>query len=409
MTIYNKTILDNGISVVSEKTNFTKSVCLGVWVGVGSRYENLKNNGISHFLEHMVFKGSKKRSSFKIAKFLESVGGSLNAFTGKEFTCYFAHVLSKDISLAMDIVSDILVNPRFDESDIDNERNVVIEEINSTLDSPEELIHEYFQENIFYKHPLGYSILGKLNNIKSFNNKIIRDYWGKNYISNRIVVAVSGDIDHKNLVKLVEKYLSVPDKNNTVKFKRKIGKGNNKTTLVKKGIKQAHICMGNIGVSYYKKIKYTLMILITLLGGGMSSRLFQIVREKHALAYSVYSFAEFLSDSGMFGVYMGTDKEKVDDAIVLVKKEFNKLRNKKISKRELNRIKSQLTGNLILSLENVSSQMTRLAKMELYLCKYYSLDKVLSEINSVTSEDVLALSNKILDEKDLKISVLKPY
>ncbi len=409
MNVYNKTILDNGIPVISENIPFTKSACLGVWIKIGSRYENLGNNGISHFTEHMVFKGSKNRTSFEIAKSLESVGGSLNAFTGKEFTCYFAHVLSKDLPLAMDIVSDIIVNPLFDRSDIDNERNIIIEEINSIHDTPEDLIHEHFQENIFYKHPLGYSVLGKSKNIESFSKKIIKDFWKKTYTPNRMVISVSGNIEHKNVIKLVERYLSVHNGNSTVRSKRKIEKGGNKTTKIEKNIKQAHICLGNLGISYCEKEKYVLMILITLLGGGMSSRLFQTIREKYALAYSVYSFAEFLSDSGIYGVYMGTDKDKIEKAIDLVKKEFKKLQNKKISTIEINRIKSQLTGNLILGLENVSSRMTRLAKMELYLEKYYSLEDVIKEIYAVTPEQVLALSNKILGKNDIKTIILKPY
>ncbi|MFC1563207.1 M16 family metallopeptidase, partial [candidate division KSB1 bacterium] len=387
----------------------TKSACLGVWIKLGSRYENLKNNGVSHFIEHMIFKGSKKRSCFEIAKSLESVGGSLNAFTSKEFTCYFAHVLSKDLPLSIDILSDMIMNPLFDKSDIANERNVVIEEIKSVFDTPDELIHEHFQENVFYKHPLGYSILGKTNNIKSFNRKIIKDNWKKNYTSNRIVVSVAGNVKHDNVVKLVEKHLSIPNGDSSIRIKRKIGKGGNKTSVIEKNIKQAHTCLGNIGISYYKREKYALMVLITLLGGGMSSRLFQVVREKHALAYTIYSFAEFLSDSGIFGIYLGTDKEKVSNAIDLVKREFGKVRNKRISSREINRIKSQLTGSLILGLENISSRMTRLAKMELYLGKYCSLEEVLKEIDSVTSDDVLALSNRILGEENLKITILKPY
>lgn len=407
MILYNKTILDNGIPVVSEKIPYANSICMGVWVKVGSRYENSDNNGISHFVEHMVFKGSEKRSSFEIAKSLESVGGSLNAFTGREFTCYFAYVLSKDLHMAVEILSDIIANPLFDNSDIVNEKNVVLEEIHSIEDTPEELIFEHFQQNLFYKNPLGFSVLGKSKNIKNFSRKTVRDFWKRNYTSNRIVVTVSGDIDHKKVTKLVEKHFSFSKGDRTIKFKRRINIGS-KRKVIKKNISQAHICIGNIGIPYCVKEKYSLMVLTTLLGGGMSSRLFQTIREKYALAYSVYSFAEFFSDSGIFGIYVGTEKEKIEKVLELIKRECKKLCKKKISTREINRFKSQLTGNLILGLESVSSRMTRLAKMELYLEKYYTLKEVLKKINSVNSEDVLAIGNKILNEKDLKVTILKP-
>jgi len=407
MISYNKTILDNGIPVVSEKIPSANSACLGVWVKVGSRYENSDNNGISHFTEHMLFKGSKKRSSFEIAKSIESVGGSLNAFTGREHTCYFVHVLSKDLPMAVEIVSDIIENPLFKSSDIINEKNVVLEEINSIEDTPEELIYEYFQKNLFYKHPLGFSVLGKSKNIKKFNRKNLRDFWKRNYTSDRIVVAVSGDVDHKKVTKLVEKYFSFPRGNKKTKFKKKINKSN-KRTVIEKNISQAHICIGNIGVPYREKEKYPLMVLVTLIGGGMSSRLFQTIREKRALAYSIYSFAEFLSDSGIFGIYVGTDKDKIEKVINLIKSELKKLCEKKISTREMNQFKSQLAGNLILGLESVSSRMARLAKIELYLEKYYYLEEVLKEINSVNSEEILTISNKVLNEKDLNITILKP-
>ncbi len=407
MISYNKTILDNGISLVSEKIPSANSACLGVWVKVGSRYENSDNNGISHFIEHMIFKGSKKRSSFEIAKSIESVGGNLNAFTGRELTCYFVHVLSKELPMALEILSDIIKNPLFNSSDIINEKNVILEEINSIEDTPEELIYEHFQKNLFYKHPLGFSVLGKSKNIKKFNRKNLRDFWKRNYTSDRIVVAASGDVDHKKVTKLVEKYFSFPRGNKKIRFKRKINK-TNKRTVIEKNISQAHICMGNIGVPYCEKEKYPLMVLTTLIGGGMSSRLFQTIREKRALAYSIYSFAEFLSDSGIFGIYVGTDKDKIEKVINLIKSELKKLCEKKISTREINRFKSQLAGNLILGLESVSSRMARLAKIELYLQKYYPLEEVLKEIYSVNSEEILTISNMVLNEKDLNITILKP-
>jgi predicted Zn-dependent peptidase len=408
MIKYNKTVLSNGIRVVSERIPFTNSVCAGVWVRVGSRYENSKNNGISHFIEHMVFKGSKNRTAFEIAKSIESVGGSINAFTGRELTCYFAHVLSKDLPLALEILSDITGNPLFEPSDVNNEKNVILEEINSIDDTPEELIFEHFQKNLFYKHPLGFSVIGNSENVKRFDNTIIRDFWEKNYTSEKIFVAVSGDVEHKRLIELIEKNFSFSRGKGKLNNSGKIHYNEQKKTIIEKNILQAHICIGNIGVSYREREKYPLMILTTILGGGMSSRLFQTVREKYGLAYSVYSFAEFLFDSGVFGVYAGTDKNKVERTIELIKKEFKKMCGKKISNKEMNRVKSQLTGNLILGLESVTSRMTRLAKMEVYLGRYFTLDEVLKDINSVNTEDVLEMSNKILNEDDLQITILKP-
>ena len=405
MILYNKTILDNGISIVSEKIPSAQSVCIGVWVRVGSRFENADNNGISHFIEHMAFKGTKTRNSFEIAKSLESVGGNLNAFTGKELTCYFAHILNKDLPLAIEILSDITGNPLFDISDITNEKNVIIEEINSIEDVPEELVYEYFHKHLFVKHPLGFPVLGETNNIKNLTRDSLIDFWEKNYDPHRVVISASGEVEHNNLSELVQRYFIFP-KGEDVRNLKGMKKARGGRTLIKKDISQTHICIGSIGTSYRKREKYPLMLITTLLGGGMSSRLFQIIREKYALAYSIYTFTEFLSDSGVFGVYAGTEKENVERTIELIFKEFKKVREGYISKKELWRIKSQLTGNLILGLESVSSRMTRLAKMELYLGSYYSLESVIEEINSVTIDKVLETANVVLNEDNLYTTIL---
>ena len=405
MISYKKTILDNGISVVSEKIPASHSICIGVWIKVGSRYEDAGNNGISHFVEHMGFKGTKTRNSFEIAKSLESVGGNLNAFTGKELTCYFAHILNKDLALAIDILSDITGNALFENDDIANEKDIIIEENNSIEDAPEELVYEYFHKHLFLRHPLGFPVLGETKNIKSFTRKALIDFWKRNYDPHRVVISASGDVDHIELTKLIDKFFSFPS---GVKTRRVRGKRETKggRTVIEKDIAQTHICMGTIGCSYRKREKYPLMLLTTLLGGGMSSRLFQIIREKHALAYSVYTFTEFLSDSGIFGIYAGTEKEKVSRVMELIFRELKKMRDKRVSERELDRIKSQLTGNLMLGLESVSSRMTRLAKMELYLGHYYSLENVIKEISSITADDVLETANKILDEDKIYTTIL---
>jgi predicted Zn-dependent peptidase len=384
-----------------------QSISLGVWINVGSRNENRKNNGITHFIEHMVFKGTAKRNTFEIAKSLESVGGSLNAFTGKETTCYIAHILPKHLPLAIDVLSDLIQAPRFEAVELNKEKNVIYEEIKSLEELPEELVHEHFQESLFPHHPLGYSILGTHNSITHLSRESVFSYWQKHYRSNRIIVSAAGNVDHDTLIYWTDNYFSSKPGS---KHPPKRYKNNYKPLekIIPRRIFQSHLCIGSLSSSYRKPEKYPLMILGTVLGGGMSSRLFQNIREKFGMAYSIYSFSEFLSDCGFFGVYLSTDTHNISKVLRLIKREFRRVRERPLSKRELKNAKVQLEGNLLLGMENPSSRMARIAKMEMHLGTFVPLAEVIDTIYGVSAEDVRKTAEKVLADEELQITMLIP-
>ncbi len=406
--IYQKTILDNGLRIVTEKIPSVRSVSLGVWVKTGSRNESIENNGISHFLEHMVFKGTHKRKGVEIAQSLESVGGSINAFTSKEITCYFAHILDEHLPLAIDVLTDLIFNAVLDKDELEKEKLVVLEEISSLEDSPDELIHEYFQEDLFPDDPLGYTILGKAEKVRNFTRESLDSFRKTNYNPANIVIAAAGNLSHDDLVKTVSDRVIMHRLEPVSLPKTKLNLNGGGKRVLHKSITQAHFCIGKRALPYRSEKKYSLLILNTLLGGGMSSRLFQNIREKYGFAYSIYSFTDFFLDTGVFGVYMGTDKAKIDESANLVNQEFNKILDNQISQEEVDRTKNQLKGNLMLSLESTSSRMTRLAKMEIYLGKYFSLDDVIASINSVERNEVLELAAGLMNEDHMQTTILMP-
>ncbi|MFQ5705927.1 MAG: M16 family metallopeptidase [bacterium] len=405
---YQKSMLSNGIRVVSEKIPHVRSVSLGVWLIVGSRDENVENNGISHYIEHMLFKGTNKRKAQEIAESLESVGGHLNAFTAKELTCYYAHILDEHLTIAIDVISDILKNSIFDRDEMEKEKQVIVEEINNIEETPEDMVHDLFQNNLFPNHSLGLSIVGSRENVLNFKRENLLDYIDKNYTSNRIVIAAAGNVVHSQLVGLAEKKFAefkssaepnYPNPTQPLKLRN----------IFENGGIQAHLCLGTHSYSYRNPKKFGLLVLNTLLGSGMSSRLFQNIREKYGLAYSIYSYIDFLFDTGLFGVYVGTDRNKLDSSIELISKELDKLRKNRVSAADLNRTKSQLKGNLMLGLESTSSRMNRLAKMEIYLQKYYTLDDTLLEIERVSSDDLLEIANELFDPNRICYTILQPH
>jgi predicted Zn-dependent peptidase len=404
---YNKSELENGIRIVTEKIPSVRSISIGTWITVGSRDETAENNGISHYIEHMMFKGTKTRQAYQIAESLESVGGHLNAFTSKELTCYYAHILDEHLPIAVDVIADILLNSIFDNGEMEKEKHVILEEINNLEETPEEWIHDLFLNDLFPNHPLGFSTIGTRDNVLKFNRETVIDYISKNYTSDRMVIAAAGNINHQQLVKLVEEKFNNLADSGFRDYSSPGGVSHGKRVVENGGI-QAHLCLGTQSYPYVDSKKFGLLVLNTLLGSGMSSRLFQNIREKYGLAYSVYSFIDFLQDTGIFGVYIGTDKNKIDDSIELINQELDKLRKEPVSDEELQRTKSQLKGNLMLGLESTSSRMNRLAKMEIYLEKYYTLDDTLIEIERVNSKDILDIANELFDRSRISTTILKP-
>ncbi len=404
---FQRTVLPTGLRIVSEKISGVFSIALGVWIEVGSRDEILTDNGISHFIEHMVFKGTKNRTTKEIAESMESVGGSLDAFTSKEITCYAAHFLNEHLLLAVDVLSDIIQNSLFDIQEIEKEKEVVFQEIYHYQDTPEDLVFEHFYNDIFGDHPLGYHIYGTIDNIQKFNQSELVNFVQRNYTANRIVIAAAGNVNHQQLVDLAaERFKNLqPGPQRLITSVKKINNGNH---CIEHKCMQAHVCLGTRGFPYHSEKRFSLMILHTLLGGGMSSRLFQKIRESHGLAYTIFSFNDFYYDTGIFGVYLETDKEKVSRSVDLIGEEFNKLVLNSISLEEINSTKQQLKGNLILSLENTFSRMNRLAKMEIYLKNFYTIDDIIRKIEGITIDEVKELAKELLQEDQQFLTVLLP-
>ncbi len=406
-TEYKRTELRNGIRVITERIPYVRSISIGAWFTVGSRDETVENNGISHYIEHMMFKGTKTRKAYEIAESLESVGGQLNAFTSKELTCYYAHILDEHLPIAIDVIADILTNSIFDEAEMQKEKQVILEEINNLEETPEEMIHELFLGDLFPNHPLGFSTIGTRDNVLKFDRKAILNYLSRNYTTDRLVIAAAGNVEHAQLVKMVEEHFE-DFRNSGQRTYLPPSNAVHRKRIVENGGIQAHICLGTQAYPYRNPKKFGLLVLNTLLGSGMSSRLFQNIREKYGLAYSIYSYIDFLQDTGLFGVYIGTDKEKIDDSIGLIDRELQRLMKEPVSDEELQRTKSQLKGNLMLGLESTSSRMNRLAKMEIYLQNYYTLDDTLLEIESVSAKDILDIANELFNQGRIITTILKP-
>lgn len=404
---YQKTELSNGIRVITERVSYVRSVSIGAWFTVGSRHETVENNGISHYIEHMLFKGTKTRKAYEIAASLESVGGHLNAFTSKELTCYYAHILDEHLPIAIEVIADILTNSVFDETEMKKEKQVILEEINNLEETPEEWVHELFLSDLFPNHPLGFSTIGTRNNLLKFDRKTVLDYLSENYTTDRLVIAAAGNVNHSEVVNLVEKSFNTLPNSGQSHYLPPSKPVQGQRTIENGGI-QAHLCLGTHSYSYENPKKFGLLVLNTLLGSGMSSRLFQNIREKYGLAYSVYSFIDFMQDTGLFGVYIGTDKDKIDDSIDLINQELRLLMNEAISDAELQQTKSQLKGSLMLGLESTSSRMNRLAKMEIYLHNYYTVDDILVQIDRVTSKVILDIANELFEQGRIFTTVLRP-
>lgn len=407
---YQKTTLGNGVRVVTESIPYVRSVSLGIWADVGSRDESPEQNGISHFLEHMVFKGTKKRSVREIAQSLESLGGYLNAFTTKEQTCFYARVLDTHVPQSMDVLSDLLLNATFRRHELEKEKLVVIEELKNAEDDPEDIIHDYFEKALFPNHSLGFPIIGTEENLRKFGRVDLQTHVATHYHPSRIVVAAAGNVDHKALVRLAEKY-----------FKRSTAGSEHYRRLpgppeAEKGaeleyprqIKQAHICLGTVAYSIKHPDRYPLLVLNGLLGEGMSSRLYQTIREKHGFAYSVYSFVTMLSDTGVFGAYIGTDTKKISRAVELVYKELSLLKARPVSRNELERTKSQIKGNLMLGLENMSGRMMRLGSGELYYGTHIPLDNIIRKIDAVTPEAIQKVAKDLFHRENFSAVVVRP-
>lgn len=404
---YQKTVLNNGIRIVTETIPYVRSVSCGVWIDVGSRDETEELNGISHFIEHMVFKGTEKYSSLQIARSLESVGGYLNAFTTKEHTCFYARTLDVYLNKAIDVLSEIVQYPEFDPKEIEKEKTVVLEELKNIEDDPDDIIHDYLERSVYQKHPLGFPVIGRADSIRRFNRDDMFRYMKNHFVPDRMVVAAAGNLSHEKLVESVESRFTA--RRRKKEFLRGRGPKENISSheVYDRPHNQAYVCIGTLGYGVQSKFRYPLLILNTLLGDGMSSRLFQNIREKYGFAYAVYSFANLLSDTGNFGVYIGTDNDNINRSLDLIYKEFNSLREKGTGRGELERTKAQMKGSMMLGLENMSNRMMRLGSSELYSGEFLTLDEVTRKIDLVRSDHIEEIAGKLLRKENFSAIIFR--
>jgi predicted Zn-dependent peptidase len=406
--IYKKTILENGIRVVTERINYVRSISIGVWIDVGSRDEKSNEVGVSHFIEHMLFKGTRKRTAREIASSLESVGGSLNAFTGREHTCYFARVLDEHTDIALDVLSDILKNPLFNPSHLEKERAVIISEIKELEDSPADLVHDLLMSTIWKENPLGRPIIGSAESVLKLSRSRLVDFMKRNYISARVVIAASGNFKHEELVNKIRRKFRFGSNSHPASENQIFPQAEPDRMVAKKKTAQTHISLGVSTFPYRDRRRYAALVLSNILGGGMSSRLFQNIREKLGLVYSVYAFIDFFEDAGVFGIYMGTHKKNTIRVIELVLKEIRRLKKDSLTSKELAHAKYQLKGNLLLALESTSNRMNRLARYELLLNDYMDLDETINSIDKIKAKDVIEVACEFFSPDKLSVVVLGP-
>jgi predicted Zn-dependent peptidase len=399
------TTLSNGVKVVSEFIPYLKSFSLGFWFNIGARDESLRNNGISHFIEHMLFKGTKTRTAKQISDEIESYGGYLNAFTSKEQTCYYGRGLSDNFKKTFAVLSDMIQNPVFKNSHIKKEAGVVIDELKDIDDNPEELIFDKFEESIFNGHSLSYPIIGTEKNILSYNSNILHQFHKANYRLDNLLIAVSGAIEHEVAVSLAEKYFKAKRTTSNPKRKNFVKQTVNEI-VVEKEIQQVHSIVGRTTYGFSDSRRHKLKVLSTLLGDGSSSRLFQAVREKLGMTYQINTFLNSYLDVSSFGVYYSTNEKQSEKVNEIVLREFNKLRTTEVKPKELKRVKEYIKGNTLMSLENTTNRMIRIANSILHYGKIIPIEDLLSKIDSVSAEDLLKISKEVLDENTLSRIVI---
>ncbi|MEA3320155.1 MAG: pitrilysin family protein [Bacillota bacterium] len=395
----------NGVRIVLENIPHVRSVAIGVWIGTGSRNEDNVNNGVSHFLEHMFFKGTETKNAREIAEAFDSIGGQVNAFTSKEYTCYYAKVMDEHSSYALGVLADMFFHSIFDEEELKKEKNVVYEEIKMYEDAPDDIVHDVLARASYGNHPLGYPILGTEETLSAFNGDTLREYMKETYTPDNVVISVAGNID-ESFVKEIENLFGSYE---TGHSKREYVKPSFETGRIakKKTTEQAHLCIGYDGLQIGDKDIYNLIVLNNVLGGSMSSRLFQDVREERGLAYSVYSYHSTFQDNGMLTIYGGTGSNQLDLLFETIQQTLNTLKRDGITKKELVNSKEQIKGSLMLSLESTNSRMSRNGKNELLLGRHRSLDDILERINSITEESVNNLATKIFTD-EYSVALISP-
>ena len=398
--------LPNGLTIITEQMPHIRSASIGIWLQTGSRDEDPEWNGISHFIEHMVFKGTKHRTAEEIARQVDSIGGNMDAFTAKECICFNVKVLDEHVPTALDILSDLVLNPVFDASDIARERGVILEEIKMDEDNPDYLVHEIFTQNFWKDHPLGKPILGTKETVKRFERQPVLDAYARRFVPGNIIVSAAGNLDHDRFVELVIPHFEhmKPLKNGFHSPEPKIV-----SRIIlrnKKALEQVQLCVGVPAHPIAHERRHAGYVLNTLLGGGMSSRLFQNIRERQGLAYSIYSDLNPYRDTGCLAIYAGCSLASAAKVVQSVVSEFRKLKTEPVAQEELHRSKAQLKGSLMLSLESSTSRMSNLARQEMYFDRYYDLDELIERIEAVTADDLTSLANEFFKTESVAVTAL---
>jgi len=398
-------VLPNGLTILTEEMQHIRSVSIGIWVKTGSRHEDPHVNGISHFLEHMVFKGTKGRTAADIARQMDSIGGNMDAFTAKECICFNVKVLDEHMPIALDVLSDLVLNPVFDTSDISRERGVILEEIKMDEDNPDYLVHEIFTQNFWKDHPLGKPILGTKDTVRKFEQASLKDHAARYFSPANIIISAAGSLNHERFVELVkEKFSHLAKVKNG--FHQAAPKIVSRIVLRnKKSLEQVQICVGVPSHPISHEQRYSSYLLNTLLGGGMSSRLFQNIREQQGLVYAIFSELNPYRDTGCLSVYAGTSRQSATKVVESIVKEFRDIKQP-VSADELRRAKDQLKGSLMLSLESSSARMSNLARQEMYFDRFLGLDEIIERIEAVTVDDLLEMSKEFFKTEAIAVTVL---
>jgi predicted Zn-dependent peptidase len=401
-----RTVLANGVRVVTEAMPHVRSVSAGIWISTGSRLEAPHENGICHFIEHMLFKGTQTRGAEEIARSVDSIGGNLDAFTSKELVSFNAKVLDEHLPLAFDVLSDLVLHPAFRAEDVEREKGVILEELKMDADNPEYLVHEIFSANFWKGHALGKPILGTKETVRAFSRERVVEYYGRHYVPANITITVAGQLRHEAIVALVrERFEDLPSRP-AVKLDPMPETHARIAIRNKKSLEQVHLCLGVPSYPLSHADRFSCYILNTLLGGGMSSRLFQNIRERLGLAYSVFSELNPYRDTGLLAVYAGTSLAAARKVIGCIMDEFSRLKQEPVGEDELQRAKDYMKGSLMLSLESTNSRMANLARQEMYFGRFFSLDELLDNLTRVTVADIQRISQAFFDPRQIALTIL---
>jgi predicted Zn-dependent peptidase len=401
-----RTVLPNGLIVLTERMEHLRSVAMGVWVKSGSRCEPAETNGISHFVEHMVFKGTRSRSALNIAREMDSIGGNLDAFTGKETICFNVKSLADHVPIALDVLADLVLNPTFASGDIERERGVILEEIKIDEDNPDVLVHELFTQNFWKDHPLGKPILGTTTTVGKLDQGKLFDYHGGRFLGSNMIFSAAGNLEHDQFVEEVSRKFADLRLGEAVHEEQAPEASARIVLRNKKALEQVQICMGVPSPSITDDNRYVTLILNTVLGGGMSSRLFQTIREERGMVYSIYSDLNPYRDTGTLCIYAGTSVGKALEVVDLILIELRKLKEATLSDEELTRAKDQVKGNILMGLESSNSRMANLARQEMYFQQFFTVEEIIARIDAVQAEQVQTMAQRLFDPNRIAVTLL---